>query len=501
MADEVKSLSDDEYNRMMYGSHGHAAITNAMSQDTQQQVRDPGIVQANPAIPPRAVPQKTNGSPNAPLNRIINSVPQEPDAKAVADQVTQMRNNLRISTPPPVAPSAVHQLADEVTSNWKIPVAVATTMAGVKAAEWGIKKGMSALENRRIAKEQVPVIDRTVDIPMEKVPSAFTSKLAAESEAKFGAPLADVENHFNIKITNLKDAEILTNSYKNSLSGKVSNYPAGIPSGTDPMNAFNTQTSTIKPVVPQTPDVQARNQAAEFRARQLNPVIPPTTPPPSTPPTPVLNKTSAKSAIETELRPGHEFRPGFSTSDTYLLDGLGPEKYKIARMELNEGKPFGKYDVQLVKDVMNKYRVGEKVTAAAAKAAGAGAMSSPGGVPSKSIQRNLKIGGVLGMGLPAWLASRAAELPGYEEAMTRANEAVPGMGSSANAMPFSRGEEMSKMGNAYVTAGNPNYRAELQQQIANEQDPKRLDQLIRELQKTGTVGAGRGIAPPSSYKR
>lgn len=222
---------------------------------------------------------------------------------------------------------------------------------------------------------------------------------------------------------------------------------------------------------------------------------------PVAPTTSVKKTKGVKPPVETELRTGYEFRPGFGTSDTYLVDTIGPEKYKIARMELNEGKPFGKYDVNLVQDVMNKYRVGEKVTSEVAKAAGAGAMSSPGGVPSKSIQRGLQIGGILGMGLPAWLAARAAELPGYDEAMARAGQAVPGMGTSANAMPFSRGEEMSQMGRAYVTAGNQNYRAQLEQQLSIEKDPARVNQLIGELQKLGTVGAGRGIAPPSAYQR
>lgn len=72
---------------------------------------------------------------------------------------------------------------------------------------------------------------------VEKTPIA--NKLALESEAKFGVPLSDVEKHFDVKITNLKDAEILSNSYKNSLPGAVSNQLAGVP--------------TIQPNVPANP--------------------------------------------------------------------------------------------------------------------------------------------------------------------------------------------------------------------------------------------------------
>lgn len=202
---------------------------------------------------------------------------------------------------------------------------------------------------------------------------------------------------------------------------------------------------------------------------------------------PRIRRTAEQIAADAVLKPGFEFRAGFNTADTYLVDALGPEKYKIARMELNEGKPFGDYNKDLVKGVMDKYRVGEKVTAEAAKAAGAGAMSSPGGVPSKSIQRGVKVAGVLGMGLPAWLAARAAEVPGYEEAMARAGKAVPGLGVSVGVTPFSRGEEMGKLGASYVSAGNPQYRSQLEDQLKSEKEPERRSVLIDELRKIGAA--------------
>jgi len=198
---------------------------------------------------------------------------------------------------------------------------------------------------------------------------------------------------------------------------------------------------------------------------------------------PKIKRTNAQIAADSVLKPGYEFRAGFGTSDTYLIDQLGPEKYKIARMELNEGRPFGAYNLELNQSVMDKYRVGEKMTPEVAKAAGAGAMSSPGGVPSKSIQRAVKFGGVLGMGLPAWLAARASELPGFDAAMGRANEAVPGLGVSAGILPFSRGEELGKLGASFVSAGNPQYQSQLQDQLKTETDVERKAILMEELRK------------------
>jgi len=357
--------------------------------------------------------------------------------------------------------------------------------------------------------------------------SAKPNPLDLYAQQKHGVSLATLEQASGGPLTKQADIDIIANQFNkgqgitvNTLPGKISNQPPGVP-GANPMDQLTKQPPAPQLMQPKPPagavapqpmaaapaaptsvseavaggvnPTQAVNQTI---AQEIDSVQPETVKA-----APAKKTKGVKPPVETELRPGYEFRPGFGTSDTYLVDTIGPEKYKIARMELNEGKPFGKYDQNLVKNVMEKYRVGERITKEVAKAAGAGAMSSPGGVPSKSIQRGLKVGGVLGMGLPAWLAARASELPGFDEAMARANEAAPGMGTSANAMPFSRGEEMSKMGNAYVTAGNPNYRAELQQQIAVEQDPKRLNQLIGELQKTGAVGGGRGIAPPTAYQR
>jgi hypothetical protein len=98
-----------------------------------------------------------------------------------------------------------------------------------------------------------PIITTAPVETLPPTPETPESKLAIESEAKFGAPLADVEKHFDVKITNLKDAEILTNNYKNyinSLSGAVSNQPAGVPNGVSPINQLTTQPSIPQQIQP-----------------------------------------------------------------------------------------------------------------------------------------------------------------------------------------------------------------------------------------------------------
>jgi len=286
MAD-IKQLSEDEYNRMMHGSFGHAAITQAITQDALQVAPQPAqqpktsLVQVNPVIPPAAKLPKANAAMPPPQ-------PGEPDAAAVAAQVNQAREALRISTPPPAPPSAVDHLKDQVLENWKIPAIAAATYAGAKAIEYGgkkaIEKGKSVLENRRITKEANANINRNVDIPFFEpppppplfTPGAPESKLAVESQAKFGAPLADVEKHFNVKITNLKDAEILTNNYKNymnSLSGAVSNQPAGIPNVVSPMNKLTNQSNPRQTQPPVATFMAEPNLAPTVAAEKQIPVL------------------------------------------------------------------------------------------------------------------------------------------------------------------------------------------------------------------------------------
>ena len=336
--------------------------------------------------------------------------------------------------------------------------------------------------------EAAPVAPKPVDPLVQAKLDAIAADQRRKDEAHAAEQRRKDEAHANRLANDAKRAEASTQK-------KQGQVKSSIPPKDQAILADNAEAKARAELVA---SGQPKPKTASPIGGTSIPVEGAATPPAGEPP---VKAVAPAKTSKSELKPGYEFRPGFGTSDTYLVDTIGPEKYKIARMEMNEGKPFGQYDVNLVKNVMDKYRVGEKVTAEAAKAAGAGAMSSPGGVPSKSIQRGVKVAGVLGMGLPAWLAARASELPGYEEAMNRANAAVPGLGESANAMPFSRGEEFGKLGKSYVTAGNANYIREIRSQLETEKNPARKAILQEELQKAGGSGSGRGIAPPSEYQR
>jgi len=133
----------------------------------------------------------------------------------------------------------------------------------------------------------------------------------------------------------------------------------------------------------------------------------------------------------------------------------------------------------------------------------------PGAKPGGSfgtpqyIPEYIKGGGTLGpiAGL-AGLAGLTAlgSSPEARAAMGRAQSAIQDLGVSPDIFA-GKGEEMGRLGKGYVTAGNPQYRAQITEQLKTEKDPQRRQLLLEEFQKAGGSGAGRGVAPPSAYMR
>lgn len=81
------------------------------------------------------------------------------------------------------------------------------------------------------------------------------------------------------------------------------------------------------------------------------------------------------------------------------------------------------------------------------------------------------------------------------EAMGRAAAAIRDIGISPDIFA-GKGEELGRLGQGYVTAGNPAYLRELSKQLETETDSGRRAVLMREFQKAGGSAGGRGIAPP-----
>jgi hypothetical protein len=359
------------------------------------------------------------------------------------------------------------------------------------------------------------------------------SQLAADFENKFNIPFAQAQQFSGGEITNAKDAEIIGNAIRNKLSaavnpipGAVSNQPAGVPNAVSPMSQLKQPSAApVGAVAPAAPMQAAQspvappsqNQSAQFRASQLNnqtppPAAPPETAPPAPPASSVAQRTRRNaeqiaadreallaSAPEGRLpsapnpKKSNKLMPGdvVGQGGWHWYQGqMGPEA------EDNWLRTFGRTNVP-VKEVQQAMKEGRLAGPVVPEGKQGGAFAREATVPNY-IKGRASLGGILSTAAGAGLMATAGS-PEGQEAMRRAASAIRDLGVSPD-MLMSKGEELGRLGNSYVNAGNQNYRAELQQQIAVEQDPKRLNQLIRELQKTGTVGGGRGVAPPSAYR-
>lgn len=229
MADEVKEFSREEAQGTLF--HGAP----------QPSVMAPVVQRAAniPVPPPLSVKSVEKGTP----------VAKQPDALSLVKRVSEAQKELQASVEAPKPPSAMGGLVDELVANWK-PLAIG---AGVVATGMAAKRYLGRKEPAAPTVKVEPsfaTAEETATFKPIEQPAA-PSKLALESEAKFGVPLSDVEKHFDVKITNLKDAEILSNSYKNSLpQGMIPGIPTGQPNvSSNPAGAFS-QAPNYSPAPP-----------------------------------------------------------------------------------------------------------------------------------------------------------------------------------------------------------------------------------------------------------
>jgi hypothetical protein len=198
----------------------------------QPSVVEPAVQRASniPVPPPVSIKSVEKGTP----------VAKAPNALSLVKTVSEANKELQQSVEAPKPPSAFGGLIDDLTANWKpLTIGAGAVITGMAAKRYLGRKDSTQPTTPTVKVEPTfATPEETATFKPVEQPAA-PSKLAVESEAKFGVPLSDVEKHFDVKITNLKDAEILSNNYKNSLPGAVSNQPAGVP--------------TIQPNVPANP--------------------------------------------------------------------------------------------------------------------------------------------------------------------------------------------------------------------------------------------------------
>ena len=364
-----------------------------------------------------------------------------------------------------------------------------------------------------VASREVPMNTATqtpIEAPVETVQQTPVetpkTKLAIEAEQKFGAPLADVENHFGVKITNLKDAEILTNNYKNSLpKGTVPAIPSGqqnIPTTTS--GAFSQpssygQASNVAPEITKQP---IEPTASPAPAPKTPTVVEPATvvstgPTPEAAAAPIEKAAEVKKAVEpTGMKPTYnksKKNPIGPGAYNWLTGQEGPKSPEVWKNLVgNKNVSYDQF-LEQYKPVYEGYIGSYGEPDPFKQAAKPGEYRRPSMVP-ESIRGSSNLKGLAGLAGMSGLLM-AASSPEAKAAMARASTAIKDIGISPEAILRGKGDELGRMGNAYVNAGNVNYLRDLQSQLQVEKDPERKQILLREIQKIGAV------APPSASMR
>ena len=227
----------------------------------------------------------------------------------------------------------------------------------------------------------------------------------------------------------------------------------------------------------------------------------------------VVSTGSTSESVEVPIKEAEKITkavepppPGMRTQYTKKKGEMGPGGYNWfasqvgheeapVRWEQQYGKTNVPYEQVQAEYQATRYPPSPKTV----EGKSGGAFGKPEYIPehirgSSSLKNLAGLAGVSGLLM-------AAASPESRAAMARASEAIKDIGISPEAILRGKGDELGRMGNAYVTAGNPNYLSQLKAQLDVETNPERRSVLLREFQKIGGSGAGRGIAPPSAYMR
>ena len=181
--------------------------------------------------------------------------------------------------------------------------------------------------------------------------------------------------------------------------------------------------------------------------------------------------------------------PGMREQYTKPKGGVGPGGFNWlygqegpnaqALWEQSYGKTNVPYSE--VEPAYSAAKVGPPKTAAELGRAG-GSFEKPKLIPSyiKGGSTPGFMGALAGLGLLGVAGGTKGQ-----EAMSKAANAIKDIGIAPESLLRGKGDELGKLGSAYVSAGNTQYRAQLEEQLQSEASPTRRSQLIDELRKIG----------------
>jgi len=361
-----------------------------------------------------------------------------------------------------------------------------------------------------------PVIKAAPETPLPKA-----NPLDTYSQQNHGFTLAELEAASGGPLTKASDIDLVANSMKNgrgmtvnTLPGTVSNQPAGIPTTTSPMNQLTAGATPPAPIanaVPPQPVVNARNQAAEFRARQLNPVPPPPPPPPNISDTvatggnvtKAVNQTIANLVDEKPMGMRENYKsnkaePIGPGAFNHLANNVGAEKaaeiWKDVYGEKNV--PYKQY-MEKYSQEAGKNMYGPVVPLPEGAKPG-GSFGTPKYIP-QFIKGGASIGGMAGAAvIPALVAAGVQSYKGNKKAVDAELKDAWNSLKSVVTMPIDVAKSAGKGDfgplKDMLMSMNP---GTLLMNEMNKRDEAALQRMIQ----AEKVGAGRGIAPPSAYFR
>jgi hypothetical protein len=393
-----------------------------------------------------------------------------------------------------------YEIPSELTST---PVVAAATVAGLYGAKkvggYALDKASSALEgikSRMINKNDNVLDVQSRTIVPEDIPEEWKG-LYAKSQQNAAAKAADAA----------AKANPVPQNYTPSVPTAQPNAPV------NPAGAF-TQPSGYGQT---TSNIQGQFNQPNVGSAPIVPTAEVGPPPPvqpanvvSTGPTPEAAAAPIEKAAEVKkvVEPSQSgMKPNYNKTKknvgpgayNWLAGQEGPKAPEVWRNLVGEKNiPYNEF-MENVKPLYEGYLGSYGEPDPFKQVAKPGEYKRPSMVP-ENIRGSSNLKGLAGLAGTAGLLM-AATTPEAKAAMARASESIKDIGISPEAILRGKGDELGRMGNAYVTAGNPNYLRELKSQLDVETDPERRKILLQEFQKIGGSGAGRGIAPPSAYMR
>jgi hypothetical protein len=468
----------------------------------QPSVVEPAVQKASniPVPPPVSIKSVEKGTP----------VAKAPNALSLVKTVSEANKELQQSVEAPKPPSAFGGLIDDLTANWKpLTIGAGAVITGMAAKRYLGRKDSTQPTAPTVKVEPTfATPEETATFKPVEQPAA-PSKLAVESEAKFGVPLSDVENHFGVKVTNIKDAEILSNNYKNSLpSGTI----PGIPSAVNPMNQLTVQPPAPQLIQPKSaapaPSLQQAVEAGGDVGQALKTDVAKmvdeaaAVPPPAelrtgtgkiayagTGPAPTISSRTGQPQFKKEypsladVPQGYALVPGAQYIDPLRQD-LGQTEYTKAFT----GRDFPLTDAEARAQAKEINRSLGRATREEAKAAGLPYGEITPGITKRTTE-NKKLVKIIGK---AGLSGALVSLADLALAKTPEEKANAGVGLLGAILP--PGMDINAAGAPGVQQQQINQAALLGSPYAQTEWAK--NQRLRER-----AGAGRGIAPPSAYQR